>query len=80
MEETAERAVPEIIGGNIRLRRKAKGWTQRKLAEVVGTTSNQVAVWERGEARPSDRNLEALSRELGCRLADLFGEVEGGAA
>lgn len=33
--------------------RELKGWSQEKLAEVVGTTAKIVGRWERGESKPT---------------------------
>lgn len=47
--------------------RRLKGWTQARVARMLGVTSNTVARWERGEvtmpawpARVLDRHLRAF--------------------
>lgn len=51
------------IGERIRSRREQGGWSQRKLAEKVGTSQTTVSAWEHGSI-PSWRNLKALSMVL----------------
>ncbi len=49
----------------LQIARKARGWSQAELAERVGVTTLTVGRWERGDAFPSDRNVEVLCRVLG---------------
>ena len=42
-----------MTGTQIKDLRKALGYTQARLAEEIGVTSNTVARYERGELRPS---------------------------
>lgn len=58
---------PEKIGKTIRDRRKARGWSQKQLAERLGAPGMQmqVSLWERGKVVPT---MESLAR-----LANLFG-------
>jgi transcriptional regulator with XRE-family HTH domain len=52
------------IGARIRRARKAKGWTQRRLAQQIDIAEAQVSRWENGRAMPSPSSLEACARAL----------------
>ena len=47
--------------------RQETGWSQRTLAEQLGTSQRVVSGWENGHAAPQRRNLERL-KELGISL------------
>lgn len=53
----------------IRREREAKGWSQRELREAISSTGATVSLrsitaWERGESKPSGKNLAGLDRVL----------------
>lgn len=52
--------------------RIARGLSQRQLADLVGTTSNQISRWERGIQRPRDPFKVALARVLEVPAVFLF--------
>lgn len=62
----------EKIGTFIAERRKAKGLTQRELAESVNVTDKAVSKWERGLSCPDISILTALSDVLGISVAELL--------
>lgn len=37
----------------LRRERQLRGWSQQKIAELVGTSEDVVSRWERGERKPS---------------------------
>ena len=41
------------IGGKIQILRKQQGWSQQRLAELVGTSGPIIGRYERGEMTPS---------------------------
>ena len=43
---------PEEIGKIIKKERERKHWTQIKLSKVVGVTSKQISVYEKGGTTP----------------------------
>jgi transcriptional regulator with XRE-family HTH domain len=45
----------------LRLARLNKGWTQQKLADLIGVSALEVGRWERGEASPHPLYREKLS-------------------
>ena len=53
------------IGQRIKEARKAKGWTQKKLAEVMCYSEETISQLERGLYQPNSRSLMAFERVLG---------------
>ena len=65
------------IGGekmSIKSARKAKGISQRKLAELVGVQQGAVARWELGKAFPRFEKLAVIANSLDCTIDDLVRE------
>lgn len=62
METT--RAVEENFAQQIRDARRAKGWTQKQLAERAGVSLRAIQAAEAGESRPQPGNMHALRRAL----------------
>lgn len=57
--------------------RLAKGLTQEKLAEIMGTSQAAVGMWEAGTRMPRADKLLKLADVLGCSVDDLLsGETE----
>lgn len=52
--------------------RKKHGYSQEKLAELLGLSRQAVSKWERAEASPDTDNLILLSRLYGISLDDLL--------
>ncbi len=61
----------KIIGENIKAARKAKGLTQRALAEKLGIAFQNLSVWENGKGSPSAKYLMKLSEVLNISLDQL---------
>jgi transcriptional regulator with XRE-family HTH domain len=57
-----------MLGDNVRGLRKAKGWTQRELAERIGSTPSYVNRVEMGKVNPSVGVLDRVARALDCPL------------
>src|SRR4051794_20322869 len=68
----ASRQEKKRIGDRIAEARRAKGLTQRALAELVGVGERAVQAWEQGETHPY-RRLPLLERALGCNRSWLLG-------
>ncbi len=64
-----------VIGGQIKKYRVAKGITQEKLGQLVGVTTQAVSKWERG-GMPDTELLPDLSSVLGVSIDALFGREE----
>lgn len=61
----------------ITARRKDLGYTQQKLADMVGKSHVTIYKWEMGDAEPKGKNLFALSTALKCSPTWLmFGDEE----
>ena len=64
------------IGKFIAERRKLKGLTQEKLAEILGITKNAVSKWERGLCLMDMSLLKPLSEILGVSINEILaGEI-----
>ena len=73
-----------LTGKQILAARKAKGWSQARLADKVGVSTEAVSKWERDSYSPKGINAETLCEVLGLdyldeegtpRNARLFNEV-----
>ena len=60
--------------------RRARGLTQRDLAERLHVTDKAVSRWERGVGLPDINTLEPLADALGLTLSQLMHADRGGAA
>ena len=56
------------FGAYVRKHRKAKGMTQRKLAEIMELSSKSISFIERGETYPSQENIFKLAAILDMSL------------
>jgi transcriptional regulator with XRE-family HTH domain len=62
----------ETLGGRLRRRRQARGWSQLALASHAGLDQSDVSKWERNVHHPRPVSLVRLATALGCDLADLL--------
>lgn len=53
--------------------RKAHGYSQDELADMLGVSRQAISKWERGESSPDTDNLIALARLYGVSLDELVG-------
>ncbi len=51
--------------------RRARCYTQRYLASLLGVTQSTVAMWETGKVIPSMKNLIALAEVLNVTVDDI---------
>ena len=88
---TPESYLANILGQNkmrfgeqLKAYRKAKGYTQKDLAEKIGTTLLTISVWERGVFRPNARhckllydlfNLDTETHKAHLDLNQSFGQI-----
>ena len=56
---------------SIRKRRKAKGLTQKELADKSGVTESQISQIETGKRKPGFETLLRISEALDCSTDDL---------
>lgn len=64
----------ELVGAQIRKLRKAKGLTQRELANAIPANpqASDVSRWERGKHLPNASTREHIAKALGVEIADLY--------
>jgi transcriptional regulator with XRE-family HTH domain len=69
---------PEAVafGAAVRIRRKAKEWTQERLAEKAGIAAIQVGFIERGENVPKLTQVLRIAQALGVRPGELIDHIK----
>jgi transcriptional regulator with XRE-family HTH domain len=65
-----------VLGDNVRRLRKAKGFSQEKLAQQAGLTVRHVGRVERGEGGTSLRMVVAIAEALGVTPPELLQPAE----
>lgn len=60
------------FGDRLRAARKARGWSQERLAEVVGVHRTYAGTVERGEQNISLTNICEFARALGIQPGELM--------
>jgi len=73
-------ANPPDIGGNVRRRRQALGWTLETLAEASGVSAAMLSEVERALKNPTVKLSYEIARALGCSLTDLLEDTRPSAA
>lgn len=53
--------------------REARGWTQERLAQTVGTTQQTIQRWESGEVDPKSGKVMSISAALGITVSFIMG-------
>lgn len=66
------KALRRVVGKNIRLLRKAKGWSQEELAEKADLSYKFIGEIERGSVNPSLDSLIKISNALSSEITRLF--------
>ena len=64
-----------VIGQQIKQYRLEKGYTQEKLGQMIGVTTQAVSKWERGSS-PDAELLPLIADALGVSIDALFGREE----
>lgn len=67
-----------ILSAGLVLRRKAAGYTQEALAEMLGVTRSALAAWETGRGLPSAAILPQIADVLLCSIDDLYADEDAG--
>lgn len=62
------------MGAEVRLARKALGWTLDNLASEAGVSKGYISQLENGLRNPSVEKLMGLARTLGTTVSCLLGE------
>ena len=76
MSETAH-PVDALVGARVRLGRQIAGLSQRRLAEAVGTTFQQIQKYESGSNRIGAGRLSDIAAALGMPVAWFFEGATG---
>lgn len=71
---TRKDEIPEIAK-RIKQLRKAKGWTQPKLAQEAKVTDGAVKMWETGKRFPRGANLRNLAAALGVPESSILDDT-----
>ena len=61
-----------VLAGNMRVYRNESGLSQQKLAELVGTAPNYIAMIEGEKRFPTDTMLEKIASALQREPCELF--------
>jgi len=64
------------FGAAVRERRKAKNWTQERLAEVAGVSALQIGFCERGDNVPKLTLVLRIAKALGVRPGELIDHIK----
>lgn len=64
------------VGERIRAARRAKGMTQKELAEKMGTSYVVISQWENGKRNPKFSTLREIAKALEIPTTDLLGIVK----
>ena len=71
----AFREIDLKVGARVRMLRILKGFSQKRLADELGITFQQVQKYEGGSNRISAGRLAAIAGLLGVTTAELFADV-----
>lgn len=72
-----KKRAPEAVafGAAVRERRKARGWTQERLAEEAGVSALQVGFIERGDNVPKLTHILRVAQALRVRPGELLDHI-----
>ena len=62
----------KTLGERIAEKRKAKGYKQEELAEMLGVSAQAVSKWENDLSCPDIMTLPILAEKLGCTVDELL--------
>lgn len=65
-----------MFGQKIKKLRIDKGYSQERLAQLVGATHTAVSLWENGKAFPRMGMVMKLSKVLGVEPSELVGTLD----
>lgn len=75
MAEYDRSKIAKEVGEQIRLQRKAKGYSMQKAAELLDLSTNHYSDLERGKYFPRVETLVEIVDFYGCTMDDLFKNV-----
>lgn len=65
-----------IVGQQIMLRREERGFSQHRLANLVGCDSAKISRYESGHLSPSAHTLFKIARALSCSMDFFYGPIK----
>ena len=71
----SDNTLAALVGERIRYYREKLGWSQARLAEKAGTSTNHIGLIERGEKNPTITTLEKITSALNIPLSQLFENI-----
>ena len=71
------KAAQHRFGERVRQLRKARGWSQEKLAERTNRHWTYIGGVERGERNPTLRVIADIAKAFGVTIRELFPERDG---
>ena len=72
LEAPGEAPVKSTVGARLRLIRRARGLSQKELAEQAGVSLNCISLIERDEISPNVATLQRLADALGVKVTAFF--------
>ena len=66
----------KLIGSRIALVRKASGYSQERLGELIGVNKQTMSRWERGERTPDAPLLYEITMHCNCSADFLLGRSD----
>ncbi len=73
----AQRSIDSYVGTRLRHLRWASGMSLAELGAEIGVSEASIAAYERGDERPSPREIVELVKLFGVGLSELFPENPG---
>jgi transcriptional regulator with XRE-family HTH domain len=64
--------IREVLASNLKKHRYARGWSQAKLAEKIGTSTQYIGTLEIKGKFPSSEMIHKLAKALGIDPTELF--------
>ncbi|MEP2981611.1 MAG: helix-turn-helix transcriptional regulator [Lentilitoribacter sp.] len=72
MKQNEPHKVDIAVGGNLRILRQQRGFTQSELGEVLGITFQQIQKYEKGSNRISASKLYEIAEFFGVCVSSFF--------
>lgn len=69
---TSEAVPTEVVGRNVEMRRKVRGFTREELAAIAGVNESTIFRIERGAVAPGARTLSRIAWALGVTVDSLL--------
>jgi len=69
-----------VFRDNLKRLRKAAGFTQKRLGEIIGAGESTISEWESGKRAPDIERLPDIARALGDQPIELLDGDEASAS